>query len=136
MRILLKNMRLKKHKLNRLAGTLLFAILMSVFCFQNVLAADPYVCLMKCQVNCKDYAAKQKTERAKGDQFGGPADVYDGCIEPCFWRCDTDRGDGVRSCRLDIDDKLGACLREDRLSSKMCWQLWRKHSEKCFKIPE
>ena len=103
----------------------------SLLCFQSALA-DPYMCLMKCQVNCEDYAEQQKEQKAKGDQFGGPSDVYDGCIEPCFWRCDTERGDGVRSCRLEVDDNLGACLREDRLAKKMCWQLWRKYSEKCF----
>ena len=112
-----------------IVGTLLFFF---VFSIQLVLAADPYMCLMKCQVNCKNYAEKQKEMRSKGDQFSGPSDVYDGCIEPCFWRCDTDRGDGVRSCRLEWDDKLGKCLREERLSETMCWQLWRKYSENCF----
>jgi hypothetical protein len=119
-----------------LVGITLFVGLFSLLGIQSAKAADPYVCLMKCQVNCKNYAEKQKNLKSKGDQFGGPSDVYDGCIEPCFWRCDTDRGDGVRSCRLEWDDNLGECLREDRLSKKMCWQLWRKYSEKCFQGTE
>ena len=115
-----------------LIGITLFLGVISLPGLKSAKAADPYMCLMKCQVNCEDYAEKQKEMKSKGDQFGGPSDVYDGCIEPCFWRCDTDRGDGVRSCRLEWDDNLGECLREDRLSKNMCWQLWRKYSEKCF----
>jgi len=124
------------QSMNALVGITLFVSLFSLLCFQSAKAADPYVCLMKCQVNCEDYTEKQKQQKSKGDQFGGPTDVYDGCIEPCFWRCDTDRGDGVRSCRLEWDDNLGECLREDRLSKNMCWQLWRKYSEKCFQNAE
>jgi len=118
-----------KKILRLFIGSLMFLC----FCYQPAFAKDPYMCLMKCQIECKNYAEKQKELRSKGDQFGGPEDVYDGCIEPCFWRCDTDKGDGIRACRLEWDDKLGECLREDRLSKKMCWQLWRKYSEKCFK---
>ena len=117
--------------MNKCVGITLAIGVFSLFCIQSAFA-DPYMCLMKCQVNCEDYAEKQKELKSKGDQFGGPSDVYEGCIEPCFWRCDTDRGDGVRSCRLEWDDNLGQCLREDRLSKTMCWQLWRKYSEKCF----
>jgi hypothetical protein len=119
-----------------LIGITLFVGMITLPGFKSANAADPYMCLMKCQVNCEDYAEKQKEMKSKGDQFGGPSDVYDGCIEPCFWRCDTDRGDGVRSCRLEWDDNLGECLREDRLSKNMCWQLWRKYSEKCFQVTE
>jgi hypothetical protein len=109
-----------------------FLFVYFIGCFQLSFAADPYMCLMKCKVNCANYLEEQKELKSQGDQFGGPNDVYDGCIEPCFWRCDTNKGDGVRSCRLEWDDKLGECLRESRLSEKMCWQLWRKYSEKCF----
>jgi hypothetical protein len=122
--------------MDKLVGITLVMGIFVLLCTQSAFAADPYMCLMKCQVNCEDYAEKQKELKSKGDQFGGPSDVYDGCIEPCFWRCDTDRGDGVRSCRLEWDDNLGECLREDRLSKNMCWQLWRKYSEKCYQNAE
>jgi len=115
-----------------LFGATLFLSIYFVICLQSVFAADPYMCLMKCKVNCEDYLEKQKELRSKGDQFGGPNDIYEGCIEPCFWRCDANKGDGVRACRLEWDDNLGKCLREGRLSETMCWQLWRKYSEKCF----
>ncbi|KPA16964.1 conserved hypothetical protein, secreted [Candidatus Magnetomorum sp. HK-1] len=127
-----------KHKkscsfcfIKKLIGTCV-VFMLSLYCYQPAFANDPYMCLMKCKVNCENYKEQQKELRTKGDQFGGPEDVYDGCIEPCFWRCDTDKGDGIRACRLEWDDKLGECLREERLSNKMCWQLWRKYSEKCF----
>jgi len=128
--------KLPLQSIRSLVGKTLVLGILTLLCYQSAFATDPYMCLMKCQVNCEDYTQKQKEQKSKGDQFGGPSDVYEGCIEPCFWRCDTDRGDGVRSCRLEMDDNLGGCLRENRLSKKMCWQLWRKYSEQCFQTPE